>query len=272
MSNIPQGRKSRFTLAGVDITGIGHGTDNITRTRARDYQRITGLRGLAAGQLGPHILHDFAFSCASNTIHDPVLRAANGVPTPFTYEPVAGTGLRYSAMAVPTTQLLLDPRTDAARWTVTMAVDGSPTTAAAPADNRTPGAIERYKAAAAIITFDGQNLTPLWDTSLTLQGVVINDRHRVLPTPPAETSGITADPQDIGYTANIGIRYSAAVLDAIDADPTGPFVLTRTDAAWVATIPMVVVNITDTSPASAAYTVRVDLAQHAAGVPVFAAT
>ena len=35
MSTIPQGRKARLIFAGVDVTGIGHGLDRITRTRTR---------------------------------------------------------------------------------------------------------------------------------------------------------------------------------------------------------------------------------------------
>ena len=270
MSTIPQGRKARFIFDGVDVTGIGHGLDRITRTQARDYERIAGLRGIAAGQLGPYILHDFNFACASNTVHDPALQAANGIPTEFHYEPQAGEGLRYTAMAVPSILLSLDPRTDAAVWGVQMAVDGSPTTSPAPADDRVAGPISRYKVQGQVaVTYAGIDLYPHWHTALTVQGAANPSRERLLPVPPATVVGITADPQDIGYTARIGLRFNDVVLAAIDANPQGPLIVTRTNAAWVSTIPMCVASIADTAPSTGAYTVDVDFRQFVEGLPTF---
>ena len=119
------------------------------------------------------------------------------------------------------------------------------------------------------MSFNGVELYPHWRSALTVQGAANPSRERLLPVPPATTSGITADPQDIGYTARIGLRYNDAILAAFDADPEGPLIVTRTNAAWVSTIPMSITNITDTAPSTGAYTVDVDFRQLNEGLPTF---
>ena len=275
MSNIPQGRKARYLIGSplTDISGLGAGLDRITRNLRYEAQRLTGQRSYVASQLTPWRDYTHSFACASNTIHDPLLQAALGATTPWAYEPIAGSGNRISGNATIIPSLSLDPITNRAAWAVRMESDGNISEAAAPADTRTPGITEAHKAAQTTIIYtpDGGaalDLTPHWGSTLTIQGLSPTDRHRIVPTAPATTAGLTSDSQAIGYQPAIGLRYNAAVIDAIEAGPVGVLQINRIQPDWQYVLPVALTSIQEEAPSGGAITLRLQFEPGISGPPV----
>ena len=274
MSNIPQGRKARYLIGNplTDISGLGAGLDRLTRSLRNEAQRLGGLRGHIASQLTPWRDYSHSFACASNTIHDPLLQAALGATTPWAYEPIAGSGNRVSGNATMIPSLSLDHRSNRAAWTVRMESDGNPTRAAAPADTRTPGITEAHQATMTTITYTPEggaalDLTPLWESALTIQGLVDTDRRRVVPIGTA-TAGLTSDTQDIGYQPALGLRYDTAIITALEAGPEGILQINRIQPAWRYILPVILTSIEEESPSAGALTLRCQFEPGSAGLPV----
>ena len=274
MSNIPQGRKARYLIGTplADIAGLGAGLDRLTRGLRYEAQRLGGLRGHIASQLTPWRDYSHSFACASNTIHDPLLQAALGAATPWAYEPTAGSGNRVSGNATMIPSLSLDPRSNRAAWTVRMESDGKPATAAASADTRTPGITEAHQATMTAITYTPEggaalDLTPLWESALTIQGLVNTDRRRVVPTG-AATAGLTSDSQDIGYQPALGLRYDTAIITALEASPEGTLQINRIQPAWRYILPVILTSIEEEAPSAGALTLRCQFEPSSAGLPV----
>ena len=137
MSTVTFGTKSKLSLrrsatgTWVDFTGVAAGTSNITMGRTVDARAIPGGRGVLANQRGNFTVHDFGFICDANSTHDPVLRDANGQRIWFRFDPEGSSSGndRYTGEAVATVNKSFDMSTDAVTYSVSMAVDGSPTKA-----------------------------------------------------------------------------------------------------------------------------------------------
>ena len=275
MSSIPQGRKARYLIGTplTDISGIGAGLDRITRSLRYEAQNLGGLRGHIASKLTPWRDYTHSFACASNTIHDPLLRAALGVATPWAYEPIAGSGNRTSGLATMIPSLTLDPRTGRASWQVRMESDGTPTQAAAPADDRTDGITDAHKATMTTISYTptgdaAVDLTPEWESALTIAGLVNTDRRRVVPSGAATSSGLTSDSQEIGYQPAIGLRYDAAAIDARTDGPEGTLTISLIPANWRYVLPVVLSAIEEEIPSAGAITLRCQFAPGPQALPV----
>ena len=275
MSNVPQGRKARYLLGNplTDISGYGAGLDRITRSLRYEAQRLNGQRSYVASQLTPWRDYSHNFACASNTIHDPLLQAALGNAIAWAYEPIAGSGDRISGAATIIPTLALDPITNRCNWTVRMESDGDIASAAAPNDDRTPGVTQAHKAVPTTITYTpageaALNLRPLWASTLTIQGLSPTDRHRIVPTAPATTAGLTSDSQAIGYQPALGLRYDAAIFDAIEAGPEGVLQIGRPEPDWQYVLPVVLTSIQEEAPSQGAISLRLQFEPSSSGPPV----
>ena len=275
MSSIPQGRKARYLIGSplTDIAGLGAGLERITRSLRYEAQRLSGQRSFVASQLTPWRDYSHAFACASNSVHDPLLQDALGDATAWAYEPEAGSGNRISGTATMIPTLSLDPNTNRAAWAIRMESDGDTSSAAAPADTRTPGITEAHKAATTTITYTPEggaalNLTPHWSSTLTIQGLAPTDRHRIVPTAPATTAGLTSDTQAIGYQPALGLRHNAAIINAIEAGPEGVLQINRSPADWQYILPVVLTSIQEEAPSAGAISLRLQFEPGSSGVPV----
>jgi len=134
MSTVVLGKNSVLEINDVAFTGVAAGTDNITAGDAQDTRQIPGGRGAKVFEFAPHATYDFSFACDSNVVHDQQLRAANGQRLRYAWYPEGKTSgrIRFTGSAVATVSLGGDVTSDAMRWTVTLAVDGTPTQGTAP--------------------------------------------------------------------------------------------------------------------------------------------
>ena len=243
MSTIVLGLKSRLTVAGVEMAGLGVGLDTLEWAQLR---QAIPLGSLAAAQLTPYTNFDWRWLGQSNPTHDPALRDLFGSPVAaYAYHPAAGDGNQYTGSAVIRPTLTLDPRTDIARWSLAAAGDGAPNISASGADPRAAAsATSRHRATRTTISWGATDITPAWRDALVLTGTGQPIRIETPPVAADAVVGRTADLPEAqaGYAATIGVRASDQ-LDAILADPSAVLTISRADAAWRYTIPMLVTGL-----------------------------
>ena len=133
MSDTLLGKTSQLLIGAAansktSVTGVAQGTETIGTTKTRDTRRVPGGRGAIVVSSTPYVTNDFSFTTDSNSVNDPLLRAANGQRIYFTWRPEGNTTGKpqYIGSGVATTTLTLDPVSDSATWNVTVAVDGEP--------------------------------------------------------------------------------------------------------------------------------------------------
>lgn len=114
----------------VGLTAMGgtaRGLESFTRGLTSRPREVPG--GAQIGHAQPRFANfDFALVCDSNSIHDYVLRDANGTRRRFQALLRAKSGdPQYAGEAILRTTLGLDMSTDRARWAVALLTDGRPT-------------------------------------------------------------------------------------------------------------------------------------------------
>lgn len=113
----------------VDFTGMGRGTQNVTRGRSIGSTTIPGGRGVTASQLGKFVTHDFGVTCDSNATHDPVLRDAFGQRLYGQLRELGdGSGKPQSVFecVAQTLTITFDLPSDRVTWSLSTNVDGTP--------------------------------------------------------------------------------------------------------------------------------------------------
>ena len=269
MSALLLGSQVRLSLGSplVEVTGIGYGIDNITRNQSIDYRELPGGTGITTGQRGRFVAHDFAFSCISNSIQDPLLRAAHGTRQPFQLDRRPGeSDERFTGSSILSVSLAMNPTSDAVSFTVAATVDGDITVGNAGTDNRRPLGLSAYKAQRCEIYWGGLLLNPAWQGALQVQGSVATGRSRVQRIGQGPI-GVTADVTRCGFTASIGLRLGpelAAVLDS----PDDSLVIRRRDANYGIALPLVVRSIAEAIPINGVMTQALQFGPSAGQLPV----
>lgn len=137
MSNIKLGKNTKLRLGRTstadktDVTGVGQGTDSISRGRTIDTATRPGGRGRTITALGNFVTHDFGVSAmTSHAVHDGLLRDAFGQRLHGDYREEGdadGKPVATFQAVVATLTLSFNHDDDSVSWGMTCQVDGKPT-------------------------------------------------------------------------------------------------------------------------------------------------